>query len=168
MPRPSQQIARRLYGVLQVPSFDRMFSAHDNKLDMFDAMQSGSIVLVNTSKALLKTDASALFGRYMIARVIAAAFERIAIPAQQRNPAFLIVDEAAEYFDESLETLAVAGAQVQPRRGVRAPAPRPADAGTALVGRRQHLDQVRRRRLRQGCPGACVRHANRRPTSSPA
>lgn len=99
------QIARRLYGVLQMASFDRMFSAHENKLDMFDAMQSGSIVLVNTSKALLKTEASALFGRYVIARVIAAAFERIALSAKERNPAFLIVDEAAEYFDEGLDTL---------------------------------------------------------------
>jgi len=99
------QIARRLYGVLQVPSFDRMFSAKENKLDMFEAMQSGKVVLVNTSKALLKTEASALFGRYMIARVIAAAYERIALPADRRNPAFLIVDEAAEYFDENLETL---------------------------------------------------------------
>jgi len=100
-----QQIARRLYSVLQVPAFDRMFAAKTNKLDMFDAMQSGSVILINTSKALLKTDASALFGRYMIARVIAAAFERVAVPPDQRNPAFLIVDEAAEYVDENLETL---------------------------------------------------------------
>jgi hypothetical protein len=54
---------------------------------------------------LLKTDASALFGRYMIARVITAAFERIAIPVGKRNPAFLVVDEAAKYFDENLETM---------------------------------------------------------------
>ena len=72
---------------------------------MFEALQNGSVVLINTSKALLKTDASALFGRYMIARVISAAFERIAVPAGKRTPAFLIVDEAAEYFDDNLETL---------------------------------------------------------------
>jgi hypothetical protein len=98
-----QQIARRLYGVLQVPSFDRMFSSKVNKLDMFEAIQAGKIVLINTSKALLKTDASALFGRYMIALTIRAAFERVAVA--ERKAAFLIVDEAAEYFDESLETL---------------------------------------------------------------
>jgi hypothetical protein len=40
-----------------------MFSSEHNKLDMFEAMQGGKVVLVNTSKALLKTDASALFGR---------------------------------------------------------------------------------------------------------
>jgi type IV secretory system conjugative DNA transfer VirD4/TraG family protein len=100
-----QQIARRLYSVLQVPAFERMFASQSNKLDLFDALQAGAIVLINTGKALLKTDASALFGRYMIARVIAAAFERIALPAAERKPAFLIVDEAAEYFDDNLETL---------------------------------------------------------------
>ena len=100
-----QQIARRLYSVLQVPAFDRMFAARTNRLDMFEALQNGSVVLINTSKALLKTDASALFGRYMIARVISAAFERIAVDASGRSSAFLIVDEAAEYFDENLETL---------------------------------------------------------------
>ena len=100
-----QQIARRLYSVLQVPAFERMFASKTNKLDMFEALQNGSIVLINTSKALLKTDASALFGRYMIARVISAAFERIALSAAERKPAFLIVDEAAEYFDDNLETL---------------------------------------------------------------
>lgn len=100
-----QQIARRLYGVLQVPAFDRMFASRSNRLDMFEAMQRGSIVLINTSKALLKSDASALFGRYMIARVIAAAFERVALTRERRIPAFLIVDEAAEYFDDNLETL---------------------------------------------------------------
>ena len=98
-----QQIARRLYGVLSVPAFDRMFSAPDNQLDMFDAMQSGKVVLVNTSKALLKSDASALFGRYMIALVIRAVYERVASP--DRHPAFLIVDEASEYFDDNIQML---------------------------------------------------------------
>jgi Type IV secretion-system coupling protein DNA-binding domain len=98
-----QQIARRLYGVLQVPAFDRMFSAPTNKLDMFEAIQNGRIVLINTSKAQLKNDASALFGRYMIALAMRAVFERVAVT--KHDPAFLIVDEAAEYFDENLETL---------------------------------------------------------------
>jgi len=98
-----QQIARRLYGVLSVPAFDRMFSASRNSLDMFEAMQSGKVVLVNTSKSLLKSDASALFGRYMIALVIRAVYERVA--ATNRHPAFLIVDEASEYFDDNIQLL---------------------------------------------------------------
>ncbi|MEJ0011269.1 MAG: ATP-binding protein [Bauldia sp.] len=100
-----QQIARRLYTVLQVPAFERMFAAPTNRFDMFAAMQSRKVVLINTSKALLKTDASALFGRYMIALTLNAAFERVAIPESQRVPAYLVVDEAAEYFDINLERL---------------------------------------------------------------
>lgn len=98
-----QQIARRLYGVLQVPAFDRMFSPKENRLDLFEAIQGGKVVLINTSKALLKSDASALFGRYMIALAMMAAFERIAVRAH--SPAYLVIDEAAEYFDENLERL---------------------------------------------------------------
>jgi len=100
-----QAVARRLYGLVRVPAFNRMFSAPRNKLDMFEAMQGGKIVLINTSKTLLKADASALFGRYMIALALYAAQERVAVPEEMRRPTFLIVDEAEEYFDENLETL---------------------------------------------------------------
>ena len=148
-----QQIARRLYGVLQVPSFDRMFSAKENKLDMFEGMQSGKIVIVNTSKALLKTDASALFGRYVIARVIAAAFERVALPAKQRNPAFLIVDEAAEYFDDNLETLLS-----QARK-----------FNVGVLFAHQHLDQLDTRGLRSAvAANTSIKLAGGVPTRTPA
>jgi len=100
-----QQIARRLYTVLQVPAFERMFASPANKLDMFTALQERKVILINTSKALLKNDASALFGRYMIALTLNAAFERVAVPESQRPPAYLIIDEAAEYFDATLERL---------------------------------------------------------------
>ena len=36
---------------------------------------------------------------------MAAAFERVAVPYAERTPAYLIIDEAAEYFDDSLESL---------------------------------------------------------------
>jgi hypothetical protein len=96
-------ILQRLSSVISVPTFERMFSTA-NKLDFYEEMQRGSCVLVNTSEAMLK-DASPLFGRYIIARVMAAAFERAALPDEKRRPAFLIVDEAAPYFDDQFEKL---------------------------------------------------------------
>jgi hypothetical protein len=96
-------ILQRLSSVISVPAFERMFSTV-NKIDFFDEMQRGSCILVNTSEALLK-DASALFGRYIIARVMAAAFERAPLPDDKRRPTFLIVDEAAPYFDDQFEKL---------------------------------------------------------------
>jgi hypothetical protein len=100
-----RQIARRIYDFIRNKTFERMFSSPVNKLDMFEAMNSGAIVLVNTSKALLKSAASALFGRTMIALALRAAFERVAIPPEQRRPAFLIIDEAADYFDSNVDAL---------------------------------------------------------------
>ena len=96
-------VLQRLSSVLSVPSFERMFSTV-NKVDFYEEMQRGSCILVNTSEALLK-DASSLFGRYIIARVMAAAFERASLPDDKRKPTFLVVDEAAPYFDEQFEKL---------------------------------------------------------------
>lgn len=100
-----RQIARRIYDFIRNKAFERMFSSAENKLDMFEAMNSGAIVLINTSKAMLKGAASALFGRTMIALTLRAAFERVAIPPDQRRPAFLIIDEAADYFDANVDAL---------------------------------------------------------------
>jgi len=98
-----EQIRARVFDILRVPAFERMFSSV-NRLDFFTELNRGNIVLVNTSEALLK-DSSATFGRYIIARVMAAAFERASILPEKRRQAFLIVDEAAPYFDETFEKL---------------------------------------------------------------
>jgi hypothetical protein len=100
-----QQIAHRLYGLLQHADFERMFATPERKLDMFECMQSGSIVLVHAARGRLGKEASQLFGRYIIALTFAAAFERLSVPQSQWNPAYLIVDEAADFFDEQIETM---------------------------------------------------------------
>lgn len=102
-----QQIRRRLYGILSNPTFERLFSSDRNKLDMASALNSGKVVLINTAKDMLKGEASSFFGRYMIALVMQAAFERAAIPEHARRPAFLYVDEAADYFDNNIDTLLI-------------------------------------------------------------
>ena len=100
-----KQILKRLWGVLSTPAFERMFAQRENKLDLFEAMNGGKIVLINTAKDLLKTEGSALFGRFFVAMIAQAALERSAIPERQRTPTFLYVDEAQEYFDDTIETI---------------------------------------------------------------
>lgn len=100
-----QQIRRRLYGVLANPVFERMFSHPRNAFDMKAAMDSGKIVLISTAKDVLKDEASAIFGRYMIALVQQAALERAAEPEHRRHPAFVYIDEAADYFDQNIDSL---------------------------------------------------------------
>lgn len=102
-----QQIRRRLYGILSNPTFERLFSSDKNKLDMVGALNTGKVVLINTAKDVLKSEASSFFGRYMIALVMQAAFERAAVPEHARRPAFLYIDEAADYFDANIDTLLI-------------------------------------------------------------
>ncbi|MCF6200304.1 MAG: type IV secretion system DNA-binding domain-containing protein [Hyphomicrobiaceae bacterium] len=102
-----EQILRRLYGVLQNPSFERMFAGAENRLDLFDVLNEGGIVLVNTAKYFMKTESSSMFGRYIIALTFKAAMERAILPEQQRRPTFLWIDEASEYFDDKIDDLLI-------------------------------------------------------------
>jgi hypothetical protein len=100
-----KQILRRLWGILEQPSFERMFSQPKNRIDMYDALNSGKIVLVNTAKDFLKAERASLFGRTFIALTLQAALERAPIPESKRRPAFLYIDEAHEYFDQNVDEL---------------------------------------------------------------
>lgn len=100
-----KQILKRLWGVLSTPAFERMFAQERNKLDLFEAMNDGKIILISTAKDLLKAEGSALFGRFFIAMLAQAALERSTIPVGDRTPTFVYVDEAQEYFDDSIETI---------------------------------------------------------------
>ena len=102
-----QQIKQRLYAVLSIPTFDRLFSAPKSKISFFDAFNSGKIILVNTAKDLLKSDGTAIFGRFILALIEHAVMERANLVEEKRNPVFLYMDEAQDYFDETVETLLV-------------------------------------------------------------
>jgi len=100
-----KQILRRLWGVLSTPAFERLFTQRQNKLDLFAAMNEGKIVLLSTAKDLLKREGSQLLGRFFIAMIAQAALERSTLPERLRNPAFVYVDEAQEYFDDSIDAI---------------------------------------------------------------
>ncbi|MCH8240923.1 MAG: DUF87 domain-containing protein, partial [Proteobacteria bacterium] len=102
-----QQIKDRLYAVLSIPTFDRLFSAPRSKINFFDALNSGKIILIDTAKGLLKEEGAAIFGRFMLALIEHAISERANIPEAERNPVFLYMDEAHEYFDDTLETMII-------------------------------------------------------------
>lgn len=100
-----KQVIRRLWGVLSTPAFERMLTQPKNKIDLFAAMNEGKIILVSTAKDLLKRDGSQLLGRFFIAMIMQAAQERSTLKDYERTPTFVYVDEAQEYFDDSIETI---------------------------------------------------------------
>jgi len=97
-----KQVLRRLWGILENQTFERMFSHPRSKLDLFAEMNAGKIILINTAKDLLKEQGSQIFGRFFIAMIAQAAQERATIKEPKRMPTFVYVDEAADYFDRNI------------------------------------------------------------------
>jgi hypothetical protein len=112
-----QQISTRLWGIVEKRSLARMFANKRNKLNIFTAMNNGSIILINTAKDLLKQDGCEIFGRFFVALICHAVQERAAIPdANKRKPTFIYIDEAQDYFDKSDQNMALLFSQARKQR----------------------------------------------------
>ena len=99
-----EQIRYRLNAILENPTLARLFTSPRTKIDLFTALNNNAIILVDSAKDFLKSSSSH-FGRIFISLVLQAILERAAIPERERKPAFLIVDEAAAYFDSNMDDL---------------------------------------------------------------
>lgn len=97
-----RQVLRRLYGVLENQTFERMFSHPKSKLDLFAEMNAGKVILINTAKDLLKENGTEIFGRFFIAMIAQAAQERAVLARGSRLPTYVYIDEASDYFDRNI------------------------------------------------------------------
>lgn len=97
-----KQVLRRLWGILENQTFERMFTHPRSKLDLFAEMNAGKVILINTAKDLLKEQGTEIFGRFFIALIAQAAQERATLPAGKRMPTIVYVDEAQDYFDRNI------------------------------------------------------------------
>jgi hypothetical protein len=97
-----RQVARRLYGILENQTFERMFSHPQNKLDLFSEMNAGRVILINTAKELLKQTGTEILGRFFIAMIAQAAQERATLPKEKRLPCFVYIDECQDYVDANV------------------------------------------------------------------
>ena len=96
------QVLRRLYGILENQTFERMFTNPQSKFDMFTELNAGKLILINTAKSLLKEDGTEIFGRFFIALIAQAAQERATLPKSKRTPTLVYIDEAQDYFDRNI------------------------------------------------------------------
>lgn len=92
-----RQVLRRLYGILENQTFERMFSHPRSKLDIFKEMNSGKVILINAAKDLLKQNGTEVFGRFFIALIAQAAAERATLKLSQRLPTYVYIDECQDY-----------------------------------------------------------------------
>lgn len=108
-----QQVLRRLWGILENETFERMFSHPKSKLDLFTEMNSGKVILINTAKDLLKQSGTEVFGRFFIAMIAQAAQERATLSEDKRLPCFCYIDEFGEYAGNADRFITTAFQQVR-------------------------------------------------------
>jgi hypothetical protein len=97
-----KQVLRRLWGILENQTFERMFAHPRSKLDLFAEMNAGKVILINTAKDLLKEQGTEIFGRFFIALIAQAAQERAVLSHDKRTPTIVYIDEAQDYFDRNI------------------------------------------------------------------
>lgn len=96
--RARGEVGRRLWSILENDTFVRMFSAPHSKLDLYDEMNAGKVILVDTAKGHLM-EAAPMIGRFFIAMALQASQRRT---SGRALPAFFYIDEAHEYFDDNV------------------------------------------------------------------
>ena len=101
------QVRRRLWGILENKTFEHMFSYPHSKLRLSKEMNAGKVILINTSKDLLKQNGTEIFGRFFVALITQAALERASIPKSERLPTYVYIDEANDYFQGGDQNLPV-------------------------------------------------------------
>jgi len=121
-----KQISKRLWGVLSTPAFERLFSSPESKIDLFQLLNDGHVILINTAKDLLKESGASLYGRFFISMLTQAIMERSVIPEDERTPTFIYIDECQDYFDANVELLLAQGRKYK----------------TGLSMAHQHMDQL--------------------------
>jgi hypothetical protein len=99
--RSREAIRRRLDSLLLNPTFRRLFGATENNINMAAELENRKLILIDTNKPMLDADASAFFGRLFIAMIVRASYQRFG-KGHWMRPVHLIVDEAHEYFDQSI------------------------------------------------------------------
>ena len=99
-----KQVRRRLWGILENKTFEHMFSYPKSKLRLSDEMNAGKVILINTSKDLLKQTGTEIFGRFFVALITQAALERASVPKSERMPTYVYIDEANDYFQAETRT----------------------------------------------------------------
>lgn len=96
------QIRYRLQAIVENPTMARLFTSEETKVDLFEELNNGSLILVDCANDFLK-DASATFGQLFLSLVYQAVLERAA--TKVRKDTFIYVDEAASFFSNDVSDM---------------------------------------------------------------
>ena len=88
-----QEVAQRIYTLLESRAISQMFNAPVSKVDIGRAIRDNRIILINTAQSVLGDEGASLFGRYCLAQIAMEVLGRS--PTKKR--VYFYIDEAQEY-----------------------------------------------------------------------
>lgn len=95
------EVSWRLGSVLENTTLARMLCAPTSTIDLFEELNRGAFVIINTDRAMLGEERSSVFGRIMIALIRLAMRERDTTAT--RLPTYCYIDEVHEYLDNDTQ-----------------------------------------------------------------
>lgn len=95
--RTKGEIEDRLYAVKRNQTLARIFSAPKTKLNLFDEIGKGRVIVINASQAVLGPEGAEQFGRFWIAMILMAAQRRQLVTKAKRLPTYVYLDECQDF-----------------------------------------------------------------------
>jgi hypothetical protein len=99
------QLKWRMRLLLDNPLIRKLFSAPKTRLHLSEAMDSGKVIVVDNSQAIVGKTGSTFLGRYIISQVWEAATARAARRQEDKLPVFVYVDEAQLVIDQKIASI---------------------------------------------------------------
>lgn len=89
-------VLNRLSGLRNVPAFQRLVSHRKTEFSLFDELEAGKVIVIDTNAAELQ-DGTSVIGRFFLALIAAVARMRIRVDERRKTPVFVYIDELADY-----------------------------------------------------------------------
>jgi hypothetical protein len=99
-------VQNKIGAFLADPMLNRILTKPEHDLHMRATMDQGGVLLVNLSKGQIGEDSANLLGSLLVSTIGLAAFSRASIPAGERQPFFLYLDEFQSFTTLSIATMA--------------------------------------------------------------
>ena len=98
-------IQNKINRFLSSTTIRNILAQRKSTIDFYDAMNSGKIILMNLSKGKIGADNSDLLGALLVSRIQFMAMQRQNVPAEQRRPFYLYVDEFQNFTTGTFESI---------------------------------------------------------------
>lgn len=92
-----EELSPRLRPITEDPVYEQMFCSPTQRFNLFELLDQGKIILIDTDKRSLGPMRSSLFGRMFVALLYRVAMQRA---ADKHPPVYVYIDEAHEYLQD--------------------------------------------------------------------